>query len=301
MLSKFSIKACVLTFGLLIFALLAFSYPSEKSEKFSVDALHSVTVPLSEITSDIEISEPVNDDRLIDDVSDELVDVVEEVQDDIVIDKPRALVSVVIYDYGLSQKMSERIFETQVQNLTLSLSPYCETPSYWIDTAYRFESEPWSSLYVSVGDAGAQKDYGPLVIVEGSNRELNAKRLASSLSRGIGGQGVIGYYDGTKPIKELTDVYKTLKSENVSFSMISEVAAFPSDDVLQSRYQLGYNESAESVEMFFAKLKKNALRDGTAFGAVPPTPLVLKYLSKWSEELYKNSIQIVPLSTLLDY
>ncbi|MBL4590224.1 MAG: divergent polysaccharide deacetylase family protein [Alphaproteobacteria bacterium] len=301
MFSKFSIKAGILTFGLLIFALLAFSYPSDKTKNSIGDVLHSVTIPMLEIDSDIEISESVDDDLLIDDVPDDMVEVVEEVQEDIIIDKPRALVSVVIYDYGLSQKMSERIFETQVQNLTLSLSPYCETPSYWIDTAYRFESEPWSGLYVSVGDVDRQKDYGPLVIIEGSNRALNAKRLSDSLSRGIGGQGIIGYYDGTKPIKELTDVYKTLKSENISFSMISEVATFPSDDVLQSRYQLGYNESAENVAKFFAKLKKNALRDGTAFGAVPPTPLVLKYLSKWSDELYKNSIQIVPLSTLLDY
>ncbi len=287
MMTKFSLKACVATFCLLCLAL--FGFISSKSLPSS--SLHSVTIPLFFTEEKVMVDVPIEGTQ---------EHIQEEIIEDIplIIDKPKAVIAIIIYDYGLSPQRSEQIFEQKIENLTVSLSPYSENPSYWIETAYRFAGEPWGSVYVS---ADQYKDYGPLALLKGQKKDLNAKRLDISINHATGTQGFIGYYEGNKSIKEITHIYKTLQEKNISMAFISPVTPFSDHGVLHSSSILEHNKTPKDILSFLETLKKRALKTGVAFGALPPHPLVLKNLKSWVKTLAQDSIQIVPLSALQDY
>ena len=294
MFRAFSFKASLLTFIVLSMALSAFLY--SKVDDISLPSLHSIVVPLSTSKLKIQEEKPLPSDFTEDPAPKDII--VEDTLPAPVIDKPKAVIALIIYDYGLSKQMSENIFDTNIKNLTLSLSPYSDAPSKWIETAYEFSAEPWMSLYVT---AKKEKDYGPLTILEGEQKEQNEKRFSLTLEQSSGGKGIIAYYDGLHSIIELSNIYKNLQKKNVPLTLFSQRPFFPKEDVMHAPDILSYNQTSKEIREFLNTLKRKALHDGVAFGAIPPNDLTLTLLSKWHAELLNESVKIVPLSTLRDY
>lgn len=299
---SFSIKAFIITFLVLCLALSGFVYAKQSSLPAQRDALHSIVIPLSDTY--------LGDLQLDDDLSQESIEVdIEgsEEDDDValaVIEEPveptipvKGFVSLVIYDFGLSDRVSEAVLETQIKNLTLALSPYSRRPSYWIDTAFQFESNPWGSIYVYDSDSseGSIQDYGPLAVRSGLKKDLNQRRMDIAFKSFQDVQGIMMFFNGDKAVPELSDVYNRVKEKELPLAVSSKVSPFDSRDVSFTDMRLDYTSTAAEVDSFFNDLIVQALTNGTSIGIVPPSPLVLKKLPEWQKQLDAAFIQMAPL------
>lgn len=308
---KFSFKAFILTFVVLVLAFGGFVSSKVSDVDPSEAKLHSVLVSL-DFEDEYDSLESTNDIHLVPDVgsgedvteievvNDKIEAIIEDEEASVSISKSdvRAVISLVVYDFGLSKQASERVFDIDVPNLTLAVSPYSDRPSYWADSAHRFQAEPWGSLYVYQASSSEDKDYGPLSIIEGLSKEMNDKRLSLSLKRFSNVEGFLMNFNGYKPIKELSDVYKSVCGLlNKRLAIMAPVSPFDANDVVHSNSILSYDVDRNTVKRFFEDIKDTALRDGKAFAAVPPTPLVLNLLAGWSRELERDAVRIVPLSS----
>lgn len=289
-LPAFSVKAFIIT--LLVLLLMAggtITVLTTKTEKKTSSqnekALHSVIVPLA-ITTKSETPQT--------DVSEQYIEqaVVEQNQ----LQSSKGIISLIVYDYGLSTNYSQKVIESDIKGLTLSLSPYADRATYWIDTARQFDHEPWISLYIA--SKSSQNDYGPLSINTRERKELNQKRIDVNLEHSIQANGVMIYYDEPKPLKELVWAKEAIHTAGINAILISP-SQYIDGSILSSSLWLEYNTQQEQIDQFLDTLAIQAEKEGYAFGAVPPTPKILKSIARWQEKIEMKQLTLAPLSTLM--
>lgn len=290
-LPAFSIKAFIITLLMLLLmaggTITALTTKTEmKKSSQNEKTLHSVIVPLAINTEKPETQKVEDNEQYAEQTSVE--------------QKPlqtsKGIISLVIYDYGLSTSYSQKVIESEITGLTLSLSPYAERATYWIDTARQFGHEPWSSLYIA--SKSSQNDYGPLSINTKEKKELNQKRIDVNLEHSSQVNGVMVYYDAPKPLKELVWAKEAIDTAGINAILIS-TSQYIDGSILSSNLWLEYNTRQEKIDQFLDTLAIQAEKNGYAFGAVPPTPAILNAITSWKEKIEAKQLTLAPLSTLM--
>ncbi len=218
----------------------------------------------------------------------------------------KALISVVLVDFGLSGKMSEMAVTELPDAVTLVLSPYAADPQDWQKSARASGHELWLSLPLEPENP-LEEDTGPLTLMTGTALDINLSRLNSVLSRASGYVGVIGprkteFY---KSELEAQKIIKTIFGRGLAYADAgTQLQRIPQTLSLSSDKPYVYGDvwiddligSPGELERKLEQLTDIAIDRGYMVAFMSPVPASMNAVAKWIKKAEKQNILFAPLS-----
>lgn len=215
----------------------------------------------------------------------------------------KAMVSIVVVDYGLSEKVSQEILNNFPSEISFVLNPYAEDPVKWANAARSFGREFWVSIPMQTKDFGIS-DTGPMTLLKNVMDAENLNRLKNimGISQGYAGFVTEKNHDFDSDPKKFGAVLNEVKSRGLGFVEsnpdiiplgIDMDAAFAQNDIW-----LDTDLRPDAVSGALKSIEQKAQRDGSVIVFTHPYPIVMKSLQGWFDEIKSQNIQLVPLSYL---
>lgn len=219
----------------------------------------------------------------------------------------KGIISVVLLNYGLSDRVTASLLSKTPKEVSFVLSPYASELQNKIDLARAAGHEVWLQAIIQ-GDNFGTDDTGPLTMLSGLNTTQNNIRLLQTLSLGYGYTGVV--FENAPDFKDspsgLQDIMAFLGSHGLALS-----TAAPSNLVtdLSNSMNVSYVPASLliSADMGEADVRKSlgdalALANKNYFAVIYayPTAATLSVLKSWPSELRASAIQLAPLSVVHD-
>ena len=220
----------------------------------------------------------------------------------------RAMISLVMVDFGLSKKASDAALENLPEGVTLTLSPYAQDAQTWTTSARQRGHEVWLGLPLQSEDFG-MNDSGAQTLLVSASLDQNKNRLLATLGKATGYAGVIdmntpGFSSSSA---DLDRIYTSILDRGLALAQ-----ADPKDTVtgdfaithkapfIQNDIWIDENASPKEVTKQLEKLKNLAADGHTAVGFFRPYPAVIAGIRKWQEELVEARIELAPLSASIE-
>ena len=220
----------------------------------------------------------------------------------------KALISLVMVDFGLSKKISEQAIKDLPSGVTLALSPYSPDAQKLTTTARQDGHEVWLGLPVQNEDFG-NSDSGNQTLLVNASVDQNKSRLLSTLGKATGYVGVI---DMDTPAfannaADLDRIYSNvlerglaLAQANPKDTLTGEFAITNKAPFIQNDIWIDRNATPAAVAFELDKLKQIASNGRIAVGFFHPYPTVIAAIKDWQDNLARASIEIAPLSSSID-
>jgi polysaccharide deacetylase 2 family uncharacterized protein YibQ len=220
----------------------------------------------------------------------------------------KALVALVMVDYGLSEKSSKEAIEKLPLGVTLSSSPYAREAQTWITKARERGLEVWMGLPTQ-GKSFLENDTGPQTILPHGALEQNRDRLLTTLGKATGYAGVIDLdipdFTGAEP--ELETVYRTIAERGLGLAQASPqdttTGSFAVDlnaPFIQSDAWIDSLPTEESTLKELEKLEQRALNGRVSVGFFHPHPSVIKAIASWQKTAQDRGLQLAPLTASIE-
>lgn len=220
----------------------------------------------------------------------------------------RAIVSLVMVDYGLSAAVSEKAIAALPPGVTFALSPYSGAAQKMATAARQGGHEVWLSLPIQHQGYG-NDDTGSQSILVNASIDQNKARLLTSLGKATGYAGVIdldtpAFQDAAA---DLESIYSMIADRGLAMAQ-----ANPKDTVtgafavsrkvpfIQNDVWIDAAPGAEAVAKELDRLKQLALNGNIAVGFFHPYPAVLEAIKNWGAELATEKIEMAPLSAAIE-
>ncbi len=220
----------------------------------------------------------------------------------------RAVIALVMIDYGLSQKVSEAALKELPSGTSFAVSPYGDDPQAWTSKARSFGHEVWMSIPMQSINF-PDNDPGANAILASSGREQKQRRLFQSLGKATGYPGVVSV---SEP--------ETIRSKIDMNFIMSELAArglgyIESDPSGRDSMQQAVNAkvpntiatvwldseaSPAAVKKILSDIETHALEKQKAVVFFRPAPATIKTLQPWIAGLKARNIEIAPASAVID-
>ena len=222
----------------------------------------------------------------------------------------KAVISIAVVDYGLSETISKLALVSLPDNVTLVLSPYSQNIQKHIDHARASHHEVWLDAPIQTSRFGYD-DTGPVTLLSGLNNEQNSARLQRLMSLGY---GYTGLNFMNRP--EFSDAEEGLVHifSEIERSGLGLVSADPTDrksEFLASRRKaipyignsvwLNGDQSEVDFMRDLKDLEKRALDQYVVVAYISAQPKIFSIIEDWSHELKSSSIQLVPLSSAIEH
>lgn len=222
----------------------------------------------------------------------------------------KGIVSLVMVDYGLSDKISKLAKESFTDtHVTYAMSPYVTSHQDTIDAARVMGHEVWMTLPLQSANF-PWVETGPATLLVRSKANENRRRLIWLMSLAKGFPGVINAEDSnyTYSESEMNIMFSALYEHGLAYATQSTAKKNLASSIAKSTKvpnisnELWLNRAArmDKLEANLEKLKNMALdrNDGRASIAFfYPYPKTIEHISKWIEKVKKeNDIIFVPLS-----
>jgi len=216
----------------------------------------------------------------------------------------RALVSIVVVDFGLSGKVAQSILDNMPDNVTLAMTPYAPDITKWATSARAYGHEFWLTLPMktTIGDSG------PYTLAPAQSVDENQKRVTAVLGAVIGYTGLITEKDhlftpehaANGPI--LNQIFGrglAIAESNPDIPAFGLSAALESGyPYMQNNYWLDADLRPAAIDMALQELEAQATRKGKAIAFIHPYPLVINKVQEWAATLDEKAIQLAPLSAM---
>lgn len=214
----------------------------------------------------------------------------------------KAAIALLVSDYGLSERQSDKALRILPQDVAMILSPYADKPHSWSEAARKNGHELWLQLPLQEevypgGDSGSHA-----LLAKNSLRE-NRNRLLWILSRTPGYIGTVGNtaYLKQQTTPTLRAAAETIYQRGLGFI---EIASAGSQDIFKVAFSA--NAPYAKNDRFFAivtpenlrELEKFAQTNKFAMAILSPTPKNLELLKDWIATLDDKGITLAPASAL---
>ncbi len=220
----------------------------------------------------------------------------------------RALVSIVVVDFGLSGSMSKSALESMPPEVSFVLSSYADEPTQWAASSRVYGHEFWLSLPMQGTEFGTG-DNGPnTLLINGSNEE-NTARLFNVLGSVTGYAG-LGSQEGhvfAQDTPSAAPVLKQIFSRGLAFAESNpDITAFGlatamegGDPYVQNTFWLDQDLRPEAIDQALKNLEAQATKKGKAVAFVHPYPVVITKLQAWLKDAEQKGLQVAPLSAMV--
>jgi polysaccharide deacetylase 2 family uncharacterized protein YibQ len=220
----------------------------------------------------------------------------------------KALISLVMVDYGLSPKLSAQAIGDLPKGVTLALSPYSQDAQKWVTDARQDGHEVWLGLPLQGSDFGLS-DSGPQTILVNASVEQNKGRLLSNLGKATGYAGVItpGTSAFSNNASDLDRIYSDIMERGLALvqthpkdTLTGEFAITHKAPFIQNDLWIDLNATPAAVMLELEKLKQMASYGRVAVGFFHPYPSVIAAVKDWQDELKNSNIELAPLSASIE-
>lgn len=216
------------------------------------------------------------------------------------------LISLVMLDYAISPRLSERALQILPEDVSVVLSPYARAPDDYLKIARHDGHEVWLQLPLEK-NTFPDSDPGPQAILSRASLRFNIDQLEWHLGRGVGYAGVFiesdDVFDNAEPmfrslIREVYDRGLVVVEGHVQgYSTIPPKMA----DLLQTPYlkvdlNLNSEKSRANRNQAFEILETIASAKGHAVATFEPHPETLLALDLWIRSFEGKGLRLAPLS-----
>lgn len=218
----------------------------------------------------------------------------------------RALVSIVVLDFGLSDKISSSMLDNLPPDVSLVLSPYGADLSKWASAARAYGHEFWLSLPMQAKDGGM--DTGPYSILLNAPLEQNRKNLLSVLGSVIGYAGVVTQQDhalnstdaaAAPVLKQILGRGLAIAESNPGIPAFGLSAAMQDGlPYVQNNFWIDADLRPDQIDRVLGEIELQATRKGKAVAFLHPYPIAVKKVQEWMQDAEKRGLQIAPLSAM---
>ncbi len=219
----------------------------------------------------------------------------------------KALVSLVMVDFGLSSTLSLSALNNLPKGVTYVVSPYTLDLQSWVTRARERGNEVWLSLPLQTRDY-PNNDSGPLTVLAGSGEDANKERLLSALGKATGYPGVLltgsPSFDTDKA--GLDSVFASLAERGLGVAqadpqdrLTSSYAAQQSLPFIQATHWIDTSLEKQKIEARLQQLEKGTVEQRVTIAFFHPYPSLLAQLAGWKKELEAKGIELAPLSAAI--
>lgn len=219
----------------------------------------------------------------------------------------KALVSLVMVDFGLSSTSSLSALNNLSKGITYVANPYTPDLQSWVTRARERGNEIWLTLPIQT-PTYPNDDSGPLTVLAGSGEDANKARLLSVLGKATGYPGVLltgsPSFDTDKA--GLDSVFTSLAERGLGVvqadpqdHITSSYAAQKSLPFIQGTLWLDTDLRKERIETVLQQIEKDALEHRIVVAFFHPYPSILPILTSWRKSLENKNIEVAPLSAAI--
>lgn len=218
----------------------------------------------------------------------------------------RSLVSIVIVDFGMSEKLSTSMLDNLPDEFSFVLSPYTPDAPKWASAARAYGHEFWMSLPMQSKSAD---DTGPNAILATAPLEQNETRLQNTLGAAVGYAGLVTEKDhilksddaGAAPLlKQVFGRGLALAESNPEIPAYGLSTAMESGfPYVQNNFWIDADLRPEQIDRALQDLELQATRKGKAVAFLHPYPVVIKKVQEWASGAESRGLQIAPLSAMV--
>lgn len=216
------------------------------------------------------------------------------------------LVSIVVMDFGLSEKISTSMLENLSPEISMVISPYTADASKWASAARAYGHEFWISLPMQT----AADDTGPNSLLVTASIEQNQTRLLNVLASTVGYAGLVTQKDHVlKPddvgapdiLKQIFGRGVALAESNPSETAYGLSMAMESGyPYVQNNFWIDADLRPDYIDRALGELEMQAASKGKAIAFVHPYPVAMKKLQDWMSGAEERGIQFAPLSAMAE-
>lgn len=217
----------------------------------------------------------------------------------------KPVIAVLVTGVGMTREASDAALLLP-KEVTLSISPYAQSPSIWAASARSLGHEVMLDLPVETLGFPAD-DPGPKALLTMNNASEIEKTLRWLLSRFSGYTGVaVHHRDSFSASSVAPAAYKELGARGLMMAhgatSVSDGVKALADDaslpLVMTSLRLDDELSDETVQQQLLELENAARQSGGALVTTMAYPLTVKALAKWSEALEKKGFILAPVSAL---
>ena len=219
--------------------------------------------------------------------------------------KGKKIISLAIYDIGLSQIASESALRSMPPEISFIISPYSQQPDLWTRQARSYGHETWLPLTVET-DTFPRHDVGPHTMMIQSTQRENMRKFNWLLSSGVGYAGFVSPYNA-RFLDSLGDARPII--EDIAKRGLALVnASSYGNETLRSTFLtmnapyadapiwIDIPESQENIRSKLKEIEDSATKNGYAAGIFNPVPVSYQEILKWVETLEEKGFMLAPLS-----
>jgi polysaccharide deacetylase 2 family uncharacterized protein YibQ len=218
----------------------------------------------------------------------------------------RALVSIVVLDFGLSEKISSSMLDNLPPEVSLVLNPYGTDLSKWASAARAYGHEFWLSLPMQAKEGGM--DAGPYSLLLNASLEQNRKNLLDVLGSAVGYTGVVTQQDhvlnstdavAAPALKQILGRGLAIAESNPDIPAFGLPAAMQDGlPYVQNNFWIDADLRPDQIDRVLGEIELQATRKGKAIAFLHPYPIVVKKVQEWMRDAEKRGLQIAPLSAM---
>ncbi len=219
----------------------------------------------------------------------------------------KGIISVVLLNYGLSDRVTASLLSKTPKEVTFVVSPYASELQNKIDLARTSGHEVWIQAIIQGANFGTD-DTGPLTMLSGLNTTQNNIRLLQTLSLGHGYAGVV--FENDPDFKDspsgLQDIMAFLGSHGLALStassstMVSDLGRSMNVNYVPASLLISSDMTEAGVRKSLEAAQTLANKNYFAVVYAYPTAATLSVLKTWPDELKASAIQLAPLSVVHD-
>jgi hypothetical protein len=216
----------------------------------------------------------------------------------------KGVISLVMVDYGLSDKASKAALERLPAPISFSISPYASNTQGKVTAARKNGQEVWMNIPIQ-GKDFAKNDNGPSSVLSGLKKDLNILRLNSSLGRATGYAGITFSVEPDFPdlSVELQAVIDAITSRGLGITQldladarIAAAAKQSKSEFVQSTVAFDSDAPKDVILKALESLESTAQNSGYVVTTFPPTQSAFDAISEWHATLPEKHIQLAPLT-----
>lgn len=216
----------------------------------------------------------------------------------------KAVISLVMIDFGLSDKTSKEALDKLPPFITMVASPYSSNLQAKVSAARAKGQELWVSIPTQTTNF-AENDTGPSSLLASINVKQNISRLNTTLGRATGYAGVafINAPDFPDTSLEFQSVIDAIAKRGLGITQLDTA-----DGILKSTTQkttAPFIQNALWIDTLLQKdailsalsgLESSAIEKSYIVAAFRPSPLTFTLITEWQKNLSTKNIQLAPLS-----
>jgi len=219
----------------------------------------------------------------------------------------KAVISIILVDYGLSDKNSELSLTDLPPFISFVASPFADNLQSKISTARQKLHEVWLNIPIEDVQKNNEPRTGlaPDTLLMGLKLQENMDRLNTNLGRATGYAGV-AFTTAPSFDENSTDLQNIINSiggrglgitqMNPEDIKIKNAASRNNSIFAQGDIWIDNSPNKQDIQDALAKAEKIALTRGQAIAVFRPSPIIFSMISEWEKSLDAKNIQLTPLS-----